>query len=330
MRTTVYDIKYNSRICEALNIPPTDPRLLAMLNEAVPRLMSKGLFWGAYGTFDIAVTSKFLTLPAQIETIESIAIALEPIPIRDSFYQFVEAGWGQRDETYPNGTGIKEALHLGNFPVIADVGTPSILNLSCDLPSDAGKPVLLLGYDQNNNWIRTLQSGVYSDGEVVALAQSPAGTNTTKQYSRVVDIQPPSNLDGQWWLFQGTTMLGNYQYWETRPSYKRFLVPFLNIPTTARVIGRRAFVPVRNDTDYPIIGNLAALKLACLAVRAEEFNEWSVSNILWNGGTDKAGNTIIGAKQELDNELQFELGVGRQIAVDIRPMPYVELIEPIV
>lgn len=325
-RVTLDDLRNNTRIPECLNIPPNDSRFVVFINESVKRLMTKGLFWGSFSTFDISVTSRLMSLPPQIETLEAIAISLVPLPIRDTFYQFIDAGWGQRDETATNGSGISECFYLNNFPVVTDVATPySTLTLMCDLATDVGKTITLLGYDSNGNWIRTIQGGVYADGEVVSLAQSPIGTATSKVYSKITDIQAPSTLDGQWWLYQGSTMLGNYQYWETRPSYKRYLVPFVSGNTvTARVIGRRTYVPVKNGTDYPIIGNAAALKLACMAIRAEEEQNYSLASVLWNGGMDKNGNPIMGAKQELDAELQFQLGVGREVAIDIKAMPYVE------
>ena len=38
-------------------------------------------------------------VPPYIETLESASISSMPLPIRDSFYQFIDSGWGVRDET---------------------------------------------------------------------------------------------------------------------------------------------------------------------------------------------------------------------------------------
>lgn len=334
MKTTLADIKAG-RIPEFLNVPPDDPRLVQWVNEATKRLMTRGLYWGAYATMDVAVTSTILTLPPQLQTLEAIALGLVPLPIRGTWYQFIDSGWGQRDETSTYGTGIQECQYLNNYPTIADITTAGVLTVKCDLASDevavTPKTVLILGYDQNNNWIRTIQDGVYADGEVVNFAV--AGTATTLQFSKITDIQVQSAMDGQWWLYiggVGGTLLGHYQHWETKPSYKRYLIPYVGgINNTARIVGRRAFIPVANDNDYLIIGNLAAMKLACRAVRAEELYEWDLATLLWNGGETEGGQKVMGALQELDAELQYELGVSQTMVTQSRPEHY-EVVEPIV
>jgi hypothetical protein len=330
MVSTFGDVK-NSRIPQCINIAPTDSRLPVYVNECVRRLMTRGLFVGCYGTFDISVSSQLMSLPPHLATLEAMSLCRAPLPIRDSSYQFVESGYGIRDETSPNGSGIEECLLLGNFPTAVDVSsTPSVLNVKCDLATDVFKVVTILGYDQNSNWVRTVVAGAYQNGEQVALAQG-GGTNTVTQFSKITDVIPPADLDGQWWIYQGATLLNNYQFWETRPSYKRYLIPFISgVTTTSRVIGRRSFVPVKNDNDYLIIGNLAAIKLGCMAIKSEEEYNFATATILWNGGTTKTGQKIMGAIEELDMELQYELGVGRQVTIDIRPTQYTEPVETLV
>jgi hypothetical protein len=242
-------------------------------------------------------------------------------------YEFLDNGWGTRDDTLPNGSGVWETLYRGNFPTFVDIPAPGgVLTLKCDVASDVGKKVLVLGYDTSTppNWVRKQVAGVWQDGEIVSLAQG-AGTNTVTQFGKITDIQPPldaegnSTMDGQWWIYQGTTLLSNYQYWETSPSYKRFLIPFINSTvTTVELIGKLAFVPVKKDADYLVVGNLAALKLACIACIAEANRDWATANLMWNGGTDKkTGQKFIGCIQELELELSHHLGDGHEIGLNI-------------
>lgn len=309
-----------SRIPEALNIAPTDPRFLSFLNTGTERLLHRGKYWNTYAKYTVSVSSQLLTLPPYIDTPEQIAVSRKPLPLRTTWFQFSENGWGTRDATAPNGSGIPEVLHLGQFPTIADIATAGTLTVKCDRATDVGKSVLILGYDVNANWVRTLQGGIYTDGEVVLLAQG-AGTSTVTQFSQVTDIQAPTNLDGQWWLYLGGTsgtLLGNYQYWDTTPNWKRYLIPFIDpVVTTVELMGKKAFVPVKNDADFLVIGNLAALKLACMACKSEEEYRWDEANLLWNGGADGAGIQHIGAVQELEFELRHHTGDGQQIGMTV-------------
>jgi hypothetical protein len=129
-------------------------------------------------------------------------------------------------------------------------------------------------------------------------------------------------MDGQWWLYQGDTitgiMIGHYQYWEVNPSYQQYLVPFVGANvSTITAMAKLAFRPVKNDNDYLIIGNIAALKLACMACRSEEEHNFGESNFLWNGGIMKDGSKRIGAIQELDSELGHIQGDGQQIGINL-------------
>lgn len=323
----------NARIPEAINISSTDSRFLQYLNQATERLLWRGKFWNTYARYVVTVSSQFFTLPPYIETLERFSVNKVPMPIHDDWYQFLDTGWGPRDDTLSIGSGINEALYRGNFPTAVDVPSPGgTVTVKCDRSTDVGKPVLILGRDINNNWVRTTQAGVIADGEVVLLAQGAGNTSATQWApAGIVAIQPPHNtdgsssLDGQWWLYFGGvtgTLLSRYEYWETSPSYKRYLVPgpASNAGTvTVEVMGKKAFYPVKNDTDYLVVGNLAALKLACMAILAEDDHNWGEANLLWNGGRDKkTGVTIIGAVQELDLELQHQLGDGREIGMQIR------------
>lgn len=316
-RTTVLDAK-NSRLPEALNIPPTDSRFLQYVNESTERLLHRGLFWGTYGRWAINITSQLLTLPAEIDTVEKVSQNNIILPLHDLSYEFLGNGWGDRDDTTT--TGINEALYRGNFPTYTDIpsGSPTVLNVKCDVAADVGTTVTLFGYDTNSNWVRTQVAGVWQNGETVALAQG-AGTNTTTVFSRVTAVQIPGPLKGQWWLYSGTTLLANYQYWETNPSYKRYLIPFVDgVTTNVIVMAKRSFIPVSQDSDFLIIGNLSALKLACMAIKAEEEHNWGEATLLWNGGTDKNGNVRMGAIQELQAELDHHTGKGTEYGITVR------------
>jgi hypothetical protein len=322
-RTTLADIRA-SRIPESLNIAPTDPRFVAYVNEASRRLLHMGKWHGTTGRFRMSVTAQLVTLPPQIAVIEAVALDSKVYQLRDQWFEFLDHGWGPRDDTSTTGSGTPDFIHRGYSCTISDViGVDKKLRWICDLASDVGKQLIVMGYDETGNWIRTSQGGSMRDGEAVTLAQTP-GALTTHNFSAVTDIILPSDMDGQCWLYEeqdGTAtqrLIGNYQYFETRPNYPRYLLPAVNATaSTVELIGKLAFVPVAHDNDYNIIGNPDALKLACMAVIAEEQHNWVEANLLWYGGKMADATPRIGAVQLLEQELDHHTGSGRRIGMTV-------------
>jgi hypothetical protein len=222
------------------------------------------------------------------------------------------------------------------------------LVLVCDLAADhtAGITATILGHDANGNWVRTVQSGVYADGEVIALAQSP-GSTSVSTFSDITGIQFSAQRSGQCWLYQldtGTgvsTLIGWYQWFETNPSYGRWLFPSISspatgvtppanwqqtwtqgqitapasgslyIPSLVEVVGKVAFIPAVLPTDYLVIGNLTALKLEVACIKKQE-DAVSQSDLAEAVGFETL------AIRELDDELDTMLGSGRKMGLNIQ------------
>lgn len=338
MRTTLADAK-NSRIPKAIGVCATEPRFLQILNEAQSRLITRGHWWGCVARFRFCAQDSCITLPRSIACIEGVAVCNQPIALREMWYEFLEGGFGIEDG-FVNAGGCcsgyschgRNCILQGRYPTFGDiVGTNKKVNLVCDASDDVGKQVLILGYDENLNWIRTSQGGVIKDGELVALAQAP-GTISNNFFTQVTDIQVPDTLVGQWWLFEynnDTTTLrqiGHYQYDETRPSYQRYKIPGLAnscslntsptvnggcVQTKVDIIAKLDFIPAKNDTDYLVISNLDALKAMCGAInKAENTSDSVASNMIIKGG-------LMEAEDILNQELDHYLGSGRRIGVTV-------------
>jgi hypothetical protein len=298
VRTTFADIK-SSRIPAATGVCASDARLIAWTNEAQQRLLTKGLWHGTLGKFRICVTDGCVTLPPQLASIEAAALCGSPVRMRDMLYEFLESGYGLRNgcNTSSSGSGSccgngtmlcdggGNGIHRGSFPTFRDI-IPSgkKLNVICDLASDVGKEVLALGYDDNGNWIRTDQGGTIKDGELIAYAQS-GGTISSNYFSSVTDLQLPSDMNGQAWLYEYKVadatkrLLSKYEYFETRPSYTRYFFPGIRTSededgnctrTAVDIIGKLEYIPVKVDTDYLIISNIPAMKAMVVAISQAE------------------------------------------------------------
>jgi hypothetical protein len=359
-RLTLNDI-YNSRLPQAMGLCAPDTRIASYVNEAQQRLLSKGLWWGTCGKWKLAAYGGEITMPPQLATIESVAINHVPISVHDFWFEFLQNGVGTRSASEVGTSagsslggatgvyGIPEANFRGNFPTFRNL-TPNTnakkLILMCDLAADVGSTVTVLGYDNNENWIRTLQGTSYVDGEVISLSQTP-GTTSVNNFSNITDIQFAAPRSGQCWLYENDTVTGVktlsglYQWFEANPSYGRWLIPSIfqpsstsgvtppagwqqtwtqggipnptpttYIPSLVEVMGKKAFIPVSLPTDYLILGCMPAIKNECVAVKKLEdaVSSQDVQEAM-------AFETL--AIKELDDELDSQLGSGRRVGLTI-------------
>jgi hypothetical protein len=340
MRRTFSDLQV-SRIPQELGICATHPALAPWTNNAQERLLNKGHWINTTVRVAMCATSGCVTLPVQVATLEKAAICGRPIPVHDIYFEFLEGGWGTRNgsnASCASGTGsgtcggggscgIQEADYRGRFPTQSDIiPLKKQLNFVCDFSTDVGKTVLALGYDDNGNWIRTQQNGIYQDGELIALAQS-AGTNSVNNFSLITDIQLPGNMDGQSWLYEYDTvaltrrLISHYQYFETRPSYPRYFIPSINACQLAanlscpsmliEAIVKLAFIPVKNPTDYLIIENLPAMQEMMVGIKNAENEEDGVKR---QGIIESATASAVNL---LNEEADHYLGSGRRIGMEV-------------
>lgn len=308
---------------------PGDPRLLQLINDSEQRMLFMGKYWGTYQTWSMCATNGCLTLPRQFATIEAVSVCNKPVKIHDLLFEFLENGFG----TGRARCGLNEANYKGNFPVFSDIiPTGKKLQVVCDFTADAGLPFLALGYDDNGNWIRTLQNGVMLDGEIIPMATGN-GTLSVNNFSTVTDLQPPVST-GQKWLYEwnvadGTPrMIGQYQNDETRPSYARYYFPWLAAYTSVNcsatppsplkqikveAVAKMEFIPVVNPNDYLIIGNLQALKeMVMILNNAENEADAMTRAQQISQGVEMAVVPI------LEMELDHQLGSGRRIGINLQ------------
>jgi hypothetical protein len=325
MRTTLSQALTDSisRIPTSLNIAPSDPRCTTYINIGTSRIMTRGHWWGTCPSYRVSVTSQIFTLPPQFANIEKIAVCQHPVGLRNLWYSYNNNGPGVVNDptaAAPN-TCNSQALFRGTACTFKDiVGTTSKLKVVCDVAADVGTNVLLLGYDANGNWLRTQVLGVWQDGEVVTLAQSP-GTISVNTFSRITDIQKPVTK-GQIWLYEqdGVTnpLIANYAYWESNPQYQRFLLPTISgTSTQIDLVGKLSYRPVTNPTDYLLIGNLEAVRLAAMSVKASEEHNFTEAGILMEGGASKSGIVVEGAIPILQAELQHYTGDGATPSIEV-------------
>jgi len=349
MKVTYSDLQ-NSRIPAVIGACIDDPRLLAITNECLERLMYEGHWHNTTQRVRFCATDGCITQPPQVATIERVAVCGQPIPIRTIWFEWMEGGSGlrgQRNNSSPpsepcgsNGfsCGPNEAIFRGYFPTFADINPTNKnkkVNLTCDLASDVGKAVLLLGYNSEGIWIRTEQDGVISDGEVVLLAQG-AGTTSNNFFSVLTDVQFNEDRDSIVWAYEFNTdtslrrMIGTFQAFETRPNYARYFFPGIKSRSNIDESGcaqvlvdavvKLNFWPVRSPNDYLCVPCLPAIKELAQGVNSAEHEPDSVKKV------QIIATAMASAKSVLNAQLQHFTGDGivpsmTVIGIDTPPVP---------
>lgn len=284
MRLNLAKVKA-SRIPDMLGLCSDDPRFLAIINEAHQRLMMQGLFWGSYQTYQICVSSDgCLTWPRQVASIEALAVNEEPITLRNGWFEYLQTGYGIR--TTGNSSEL-QLLDRGRACVYDDMNDfVSTLRVYSEVDEASDARLLVQGYDENGNWIRTLDGSTWVDGEYINISTTTTGSSNI--FTAITGVQKPVT-NGPVFLSKVTgdaivVPIGYYEWDEELPDYRRSIIPGLgNAPQyvcgsgdpltnkrVVRAVVKLDHIDVRRDTDWFVLGNLPALKNAAKAVQLEE------------------------------------------------------------
>lgn len=261
------------RIASAANLCASDARVLSYLNRAVRRLLPKGKWAGTYANYQICTTNNCITWPRQIATIEAVNVCGQPITVRNSWYEFLESGPGS--QTGQSGLKLVDRGEACAFDDITQGATDRKIKVYTDVDEGAGKSIILRGYDNNGQEVRTLDSGSWIEGERVAIPTTAAvPILSTRYFSRLTRVIKP-RTSGPVRLYEyNTTTAANaralayYEADETLPWYRRSFIPGLNRQhsgaacenASVEVAAKLRYYPVANENDFLLIGNLDALE----------------------------------------------------------------------
>jgi len=274
------------------------PKVPYYLNLAVERLLPRGKWKGTFVRYSFCTSSGCITVPRHIETIEGFAVCGCPGIIRNEFYEFQGTSFGILSE---NDCPGRMLINRGLACSFDDFSSKTQkAKVYADCTEAAGAYILLLGWNELSNWIRTqLPDGTWIDGERVPLSttfqlsvnyftklsavQKPVTNGAVRLYS--YDVPSGANVKS----------LAIYEPDETLPEYRRYLIPGLsNMGANNEcnndcdqhkvdLLVKLAFIPVSRDTDYLIIENRAALRLCIMGLLQEENNQFDMAERLIEG-----------------------------------------------
>ena len=313
----------------------THPDLLPLVNEGSLLLWNSGDFLHKFARWKMRLIQNcnkgiYITWPTQIETIEAIQNCNQPIAVRNLYFEFISNAPGNLDTANEIAAFQNYGLNgwngggrfLGDREEVCTaediVPGSKLVKAYNSLPADDGAQIMIFGYDDNNQWIRTLQNGVYVDGEYLTLN---AGTppSTVNFFSSITGIQfsvTPRN--GTVTITEVATLnanaertLSTYNFNEAVPIYRRSILTGFentgNCCSTVVALCRMRFQPIIYPTDYLQIDSIAALKTILLALNKRD-----------NGLTDEYMKLKMEAISILDDELRNYQGVAPKKVVSFQ------------
>lgn len=267
------------------------PLFLQRLNEVRERLIYSGKWKGTVMFLNLPSAQGFVTLPRDYLSVLALRYRRVPRMSFTPFFPFSESGPGELDETH-NFPG--HLVDLGDgFATQSDIDTAGTLRVTITGAGDAAKVIRLYGLDEDGN-------EVYDSTGVPGLNITTANpiANTTQQFSQVTGIQAPV-MTLPWTLSvvnDGTpTQIGVYQPGERTPSYRRY---HTGVTTdTIYTLCQRRYIPLVNETDWVIPGNMSALRYGLQAMAFE-----------FAGQQEQAEASFAGALRFLNNEARASRG----------------------
>jgi len=280
MKLLLKDVK--PTVAKMLSMASTDSRVVGYINEAQERLIYKGKWPGTYIRYSLSESNGAITWPRQLETIESVAVAGATGRVRDSWFEFLEAGPGLLDTA--NGDSLT-LVDRGETCTFSDIDISDDVNKKLRIKfnvADAAKTIILQGYNEDGEWIRWDDSGTIIDGEKVTFpGGSATEVDTTNKFqilSAVIKDVTKYNV-GVWEVEATGTeterLIAEYEPDEEKPWYRRSLIPGLpdtNTTQTVTVVGKARFIPAANDNDWLFINYESPIKEMVMSIKHAENN----------------------------------------------------------
>lgn len=262
---------------------PSSPEYVSLLNDAVRQLLNIGDWWATVQTMIGCVYDRRIVWPGAIDSVLSIEVNKEVVPIQNFWYQFVPT-----------------ATRCPQFPVVEFDGTTPVFRLSTDSNgillfkttnlADIGKTVTVYYNDENNQ--PRLQ--------VLTLAEAGVQSPLMSSLTAIVKDITVGNV-GAYWFRPGegiVNMAGNYRPNETAPEYlfsrlRGGICPTTTHPLQIKAIVKRGYEPMVLDTDACLIDNEDALRDMVQAIKRREA-----------GAMDESGAFELNAIRRLNHQLR--------------------------
>lgn len=291
----------NSSAINVSGVTPGSDEFKRLVNESTERLLRRGDFDGTVVPIQVCLTqSGCVVWPRYVGQIRKLNLCKTGVPIHNVWYDFLPFNnqhrwdnWGVPNVSAPYWyswmAGTSRIVNQARSPVFTDImGDDRTLRAYPTTPLDVNKKLYIFGEDNNGQRLVTQGIGGWTDGITLTL-KTPyvesldrvGAALKVRRIERVVkdETQGPVRLYAWNTVTSVLEDVAYYEPSETEPSYVRSQLHSACCSTgaTRSVVAliKLAYVPVKNDNDWVLIDNLAALKLQMMSVRAEDANDYA-------------------------------------------------------
>lgn len=313
-----------SRYVGANNSVPT------RLNEVTMRLIQAGNWPATKETvlFEVHVDDldrAFITLPRQYETVlagvyfnqrnqngQEAARCGLPFAVRDEWYSYLQTGPGYSERAW-SGWGNGFIPEIDRFVTFKNWSTAKFLRLKFSRVETDGLVFNIRG-KLDGQIIYTGSGSGTIEGENFTTAGAATLTSTS-QFSEMPYglVKPETYGEMRLYTWDGTTeeLVAVYAPKETVPQWRRYRVPACSSwteddPGFVLCVCKREWIPVSNNNDPVIPGNIGALKFGLQALLAEDSRDFERAEELWQM-----------AYKLLANESEDDTGAGTGTPVQV-------------
>lgn len=314
-RLTLKNIRDDLRIAPVLNVCGDDARIPGWLNNFQEKAWQRGRWWGSTQLVRFCITDCCVVLPREVAVIEAAKLDGVPLGMGNSWYQFIKP-----HDPCDNGTSSSGAPCTGpslcsccgcSHMTMEDRGTvasPSVTSGTNNrirfYPGnavDVGKKIIVQGYDNNGNWVRSTVGGVRVDGEEVTLALPFVDTVTIWNPGAPTGIiKDPTEYPVLMYAVDATSgdevSLASYQPSETNPMYRMVNIPGCNSgcssngTKTLMAIVSLQHIPITADNDWLMFSNLSAYKAGMMAEKYYEEGNFELGDAYFFGNPRPSRN----------------------------------------
>ena len=287
---------------------------LPYLNQAIERITNGGLWKGSIGYASFRTVENTFTLPYPFLSVIGAQWFRSPVPVFGQMHDFMTTGPGQPIAGQPP-EGIVEDIGDGYATSVDPLTAGSTLLIKPDLLIDSGKVFRFYGLSNGREIFDV-------NGQGMNVTVNYPSSSEATVFDTVTGIQVPTDpttgasaMVGGWSLYavapDSTQTLLNYYYpSETRPSYRRYRIGVTqsesaNSPDAVTVLVRRRFMPVAQETDWVIPGNLGALKFAIKAIQTEAATQDATA--LWGLCYGILNEELHATRGSVRPEMSFEI-----------------------
>jgi len=235
--------------------------LFKRITDAVELLANKGEFDPTQGYLDICVNNCVVALPPDVETPLACNMAGNPAVARDELFKFHLNGPGQGGPTLE-----WEWVNIGDACLYRELPRPSKLIGACVEASDDNCELWVYGWDQNQNWVRTLVDGSFVEGWKVPVFHSTGSLPADAPiFSRVTRVRKArTNGPVQLNMLDGTK-LAIYQPWHVEPQFRK--IRLSQKVDWVRIAYRKRIFKVTSKYDLLPVNNSQAVLMMLRAIQ---------------------------------------------------------------